>query len=45
VRLPAAHAALPPSCEARNVGIEELTLAYLRESAHAHIPALMGVDR
>lgn len=31
VRLPAG-APLPPDCEARRVGIEELTLAYLRET-------------
>jgi ABC-2 type transport system ATP-binding protein len=45
VRLPSADAPLPPSCESRTVGIEELTLAYLRESATPQIPTLSGASR
>jgi ABC-2 type transport system ATP-binding protein len=45
VRLGAVDAPLPPACQARPVGIEELTLAYLRESAAPHTPTLAGASR
>ncbi|MGI8417015.1 MAG: ABC transporter ATP-binding protein [Nakamurella sp.] len=45
VRLTSPHAALPPGCESRPVGIEELTLAYLREAAASHMPFLTGATR
>ena len=45
VRLTSPDAALPPGCESRPVGIEELALAYLRESALPQLPTLTGVPR
>ncbi len=45
VRMRAADAPLPPTCEARAVGIEELTLAYLRETAAPQAPILTGATR
>lgn len=36
---------LPPGCESRAVGIEELSLAYLRESARPESAPLLGVAR
>jgi ABC-2 type transport system ATP-binding protein len=45
VRLPAADVRLPPSCEARTVGIEELTLAYLRETVTPQTATLTGASR
>jgi ABC-2 type transport system ATP-binding protein len=45
VRLASPDAALPPGCESRPVGIEELALAYLRESALPQLPTLTGVPR
>lgn len=36
---------LPPECESRAVGIEELSLAYLRESARPESAPLLGVAR
>lgn len=45
VRLSAAHAPLPQTCEARAVGVEELTLAYLRETAVPQTPTLTGATR
>jgi ABC-2 type transport system ATP-binding protein len=45
VRLPSINAPLPPSCEARAVGVEELALAYLRETAAAQTPTLSGATR
>lgn len=45
VRLPSADAPLPPSCEARRVGIEELTLAYLREKLVPQTLTLTGAVR
>jgi ABC-2 type transport system ATP-binding protein len=41
VRLGSPEAALPPGCDARPVGIEELAMAYLRSSSHA-APVLEG---
>ena len=37
--------ALPPDCESRPVGLEELTLAYFRNEATPSVPALAGVSR
>ena len=34
----------PPGWEARPVSLEELTMAYLRENAHAHAPRTLGGD-
>lgn len=45
VRLASADASLPPTCQVRQVGIEELTLAYLRESAASRIATLAGASR
>jgi ABC-2 type transport system ATP-binding protein len=45
VRLASPDAPLPPRCEARPVGIEELALAYLREAPTASIPTLTGAAR
>lgn len=45
VRLPSSDAPLPPGCEARRVGIEELTLAYLRENVAPQTLTLTGVSR
>ena len=45
VRLPSEDAPLASSCEARTVGLEELTLAYLRESVTPQVPALTGASR
>jgi ABC-2 type transport system ATP-binding protein len=45
VRLPSADAPLPRFCEARPVGIEELTLAYLRESLTPQTSTLTGASR
>jgi ABC-2 type transport system ATP-binding protein len=45
VRLASPHTVVPPGCESRPVGIEELALAYLRETAASPAPALMGVTR
>jgi ABC-2 type transport system ATP-binding protein len=44
VRMPAA-AVLPNACEARPVGIEELAMAYLRESTAYTTPNLTGATR
>jgi ABC-2 type transport system ATP-binding protein len=35
VRLDAPESVLPPGCEARRVGVEELAMAYLRTGSHA----------
>ena len=45
VRLTSPQAELPPGCEARAVGIEELALAYLRGSRSSQLAALTGVGR
>ena len=45
VRLASRTASTPPECEARPVGIEELTLAYFRNGAMAPSPTLTGVAR
>lgn len=45
VRLPASDTPLPPTVEARAVGIEELTLAYLRETPALTLTALTGANR
>ena len=45
IRLPSVGSPLPPGWQARPVGIEELTLAYLRENAAAPIPTLAGAIR
>lgn len=45
VRLPLPDAPLPVSREARPIGIEELTLAYLREIAAPSSPTLTGASR
>ena len=45
VRLVSPDTALPPGCDSRPVGIEELAMAYLREAALSPIPALTGVPR
>ena len=45
IRLAAPGAQLPPGCEARGVGIEELTLAYLRESPQPQLASLTGATR
>jgi ABC-2 type transport system ATP-binding protein len=45
VRLTSAAAPIPPGCEARPVGIEELSLAYLRETAPAPRLSLTGALR
>ncbi|MFC6704851.1 ABC transporter ATP-binding protein [Flexivirga alba] len=43
-KVSAAHG-LPPGCETRPVGIEELSMAYLRESTHPQPSSLLGVAR
>jgi ABC-2 type transport system ATP-binding protein len=45
VRLTSPTSSLPPGCEARRVGIEELTLGYFRNGAIAPTPDLTGVAR
>ncbi len=45
VRLPSTDSALPPTVEGRPVGVKELALAYLRETASAPAPALTGTPR
>jgi ABC-2 type transport system ATP-binding protein len=45
VRLASPSTAIPPGCEARRVGIEELTLAYFRNGSAALLPALSGATR
>jgi ABC-2 type transport system ATP-binding protein len=45
VRFPSADALIPPAYEARPVGIEELTLAYLRETPTPRLAALTGAGR
>jgi ABC-2 type transport system ATP-binding protein len=45
VRLASPHAVVPAGCESRPVGIEELALAYLRETAAPPAPALMEATR
>jgi ABC-2 type transport system ATP-binding protein len=45
VCLPHADAPLPPAFEARTVGIEELTLAYLREATAVQLPTLTEAVR
>ncbi|MCW2786362.1 MAG: transporter ATP-binding protein [Marmoricola sp.] len=45
VRLTSPTASIPSDCEARHVGIEELTLGYFRNGALAPLPALTGVSR
>jgi ABC-2 type transport system ATP-binding protein len=45
VRLASADTPLPAACQTRPVGIEELTLAYLRESAAPRTPTLSGATR
>jgi ABC-2 type transport system ATP-binding protein len=45
VRLTSPQAPLPPGCESRPVGIEELTLAYLRETPASQAPTLIGATR
>ena len=36
---------VPPGCDARSVGIEELSMAYLRESTQSRMPSLLGLAR
>jgi ABC-2 type transport system ATP-binding protein len=43
VRLSSPRTTLPPDCESRAVGVEELTLAYFRNGAKAPSLALTGV--
>lgn len=45
IRLDDRGPSLPPGCESRPVGIEELALAYLRDESAVHGPALMGAPR
>ncbi len=45
VRLTSPEAALPPGCESRPVGLEELALAYLRGTAAVPALSLTGVNR
>jgi ABC-2 type transport system ATP-binding protein len=45
VRLPSTHPPFPPIYQARPVGVEELALAYLRETAAAELPALTGATQ
>jgi ABC-2 type transport system ATP-binding protein len=45
VRLPSPGAYVPPTCDSRRVGIEELTLAYFRSGGIAPAPVLTGVPR
>jgi ABC-2 type transport system ATP-binding protein len=45
VRLRAADVALPPGVESRSVGLEELTLAYLRRSTTPDLALLAGASR
>ena len=45
VRLASSQASLPPGCESRPVGIEELTLAYLRETPASRAPTLIGATQ
>ena len=45
IRLSALDTALPPECEARPVGLEELALAYLRETAAPSRLSPIGVTR
>ncbi len=45
VRLDSSQAPLPPGCESRPVGIEELTLAYLRETPASQSPTLIGATQ
>jgi ABC-2 type transport system ATP-binding protein len=45
VRLHSVDAPLPPTCESRSVGIEELTLGYLRESPAPRLAASTGATR
>jgi ABC-2 type transport system ATP-binding protein len=45
VRLASADAPLPPGYQIRAVGIEELTLAYLREGVAQPAPTLAGTSR
>ena len=45
IRLAAPDAALPPHCEARPVGLEELALAYLRETAAVARAGPVGATR
>jgi ABC-2 type transport system ATP-binding protein len=45
VRLRSVGAPIPPTCEARPVGIEELTLGYLRETPAPRLAASIGATR
>ncbi len=45
VRIPVNAVPLPPSYEARPVGIEELAMAYLRQTNTPEIPKLVGAGR
>lgn len=45
IRLTSPEAPLPPGCESRGVGIEELALAYLRENPAPARAALIGAAR
>jgi ABC-2 type transport system ATP-binding protein len=45
VRLTGLETALPPECESRPVGLEELALAYLRGTTAASTLSLMGATR
>jgi hypothetical protein len=45
VRLLSTDGPIPQDCEARLVGVEELTLAYLRETAAPTTLSLAGSDR
>jgi ABC-2 type transport system ATP-binding protein len=45
VRLAVPELALPPGCESRPVGVEELALAYLREAAAPPALTLAGAAR
>lgn len=45
VRLASPEIPMPPGCEGRPVGLEELTLAYLRETAAPRLAASNGATR
>ena len=45
VRLTSPEAPLPPDCEARPVGLEELALAYLREATPTPVLSPVGATR
>jgi ABC-2 type transport system ATP-binding protein len=45
VRLPSSEQPLPPAYQARPVGVEELAMGYLRETAASQQPTLTGAAR